>query len=263
MIYRAALLALIAAAPAAAQSTLDPRRPFEISDNSFLVEEAFNQEAGVFQNILLIQRPTSREWSFEFTQEWPLFTQRHQLSYTIPVEAVKPTTESEYEVGRGTIALNYRYQLTMEDADGLATSPRISLLIPRSAAGDRHVGLQFNFPLSKQFSNVYLHANGGFTTEGIGSEAGADTRVHGAASVIYRLRPLVHLMLESVYRVNEHETSSGREDGWLISPGGRVGFNLGDTQLVLGAAFPIGLLNDYDTQDFIAYLSYELPFTKR
>jgi hypothetical protein len=53
------------------------------------------------------------------------------------------------------------------------------------------------------------------------------------------------------------------EDGWLVSPGVRAGFNLGDHQLVVGAAVPMGLLNDYDTQDFIAYISWELPFMRR
>ena len=34
----------------------DASRPFEIADNSFLVEEAFNQPAGVFQNIFGLAR---------------------------------------------------------------------------------------------------------------------------------------------------------------------------------------------------------------
>ena len=264
MIRRLVCLLIAAATPAAAQSGLDPRRPFEIADNSFLVEEAFNQPAGVFQNILLIQRPTSHEWSFEFTQEWPIGGQRHQLSYTIPIEAVKMPPAGEYDVDRGTIALNYRYQLSVEDDVGIATSPRISLLIPRSLSGGRQFGLQFNFPVSKQFSNIYFHANAGLTLEGIGSHAGIESRPHVAASLIYRLRPLVHLMLESVYRVDEYATEHDRDvDGWLISPGGRVGFNLGETQLVLGVAVPVGILNNYDTQNFIAYVSYELPFMRR
>ena len=82
-------------------------------------------------------------------------------------------------------------------------------------------------------------------------------------SLIYRLLPMVHVLVESVYRADEHETLAGREDGWLISPGVRAGVNLGDHQLVLAAALPVGLLNDYDTQDFIAYISYELPFKRR
>jgi hypothetical protein len=262
MILRVGSLVLLVSTGALAQqSALDPRRPFEISDNSFLVEEAFNQEAGIFQNILLIQHPSAGEWSFEFTQEWPLFGQRHQLSYTVPIEAVKPPNTADYDVARGTIALNYRYQLSTEERGGVATSPRLSVLIPRNEISDQW-GLQLNFPLSKQFANFYLHANAGLTVDGIAADE-SDARWHTAASVIYRAWPMVHLMVESVYRANEHETLTGREDGWLVSPGLRAGFNLGDHQLVLGAAVPIGLLNDNDTQEFIAYISYELPFMRR
>jgi hypothetical protein len=252
MILRPAVLSLLLATTASAQDP-DAKRPFEISDNSFLVEEAFNQEAGIFQNILLFQRPHGREWSLEFTQEWPVFSQRHQFSFTVPLEAVKPPAMEDYDVARGTIGLNYRYQLTMEESSGIAVSPRISLLVPRRGSD---VGVQFNLPASKQFANVYAHANAGFTSDG-------DTRWHVGGSLIYRAWPMVHLMLESVFRADEHETLAGPEDGWLVSPGVRAGFNLADHQLVLGAAVPIGLLNNYDTQDFIAYISWELPFMRR
>lgn len=234
------LAGLAFAAPAAAQNR---SRPFEISDNSFLVEEAFNQEAGVFQNILLLQRPNSREWSFEFTQEWPLGGMRHQLSYTVPLEAIKPAAAEDFDLGRGTLALHYRYQLSTEAGAGVATSPRLSLLVPRWPGDDKQLGVQFNLPMSKQFGDVYVHANGGVTMAGIRSETGTDTQAHAAGSVIYRAWPMVHVMLESVYD----------EDGWLISPGFRAGINAGDTQWVLGVAVPGYLL---------AYLSYELPFKR-
>lgn len=59
MIRYSALLVLItgfAAGHLAAQGARDPRRPFEIADNSFLIEEAFNQEAGGVQNTLSSSR---------------------------------------------------------------------------------------------------------------------------------------------------------------------------------------------------------------
>ena len=75
---------MLAASTAHAQTTpARASRPFEILDNSFLVEEAFNQEAGVFQNIVTAARADA-SWELGFTQEWPVGTQRHQLSYTAP-----------------------------------------------------------------------------------------------------------------------------------------------------------------------------------
>jgi hypothetical protein len=254
------LLAATTAATAAAQTPAGPR-PFAITDNSLLVEEAFNQEAGVVQSVLFLQRPHGREWSLEFTQEWPLGGQRHQLSYTLPLEAIKPPGADDYDVARGTIALHYRYQLADEGSGPFAVSPRVSLLIPRGDIADQW-GVQLNLPVSKQVGDVYAHMNAGLTVDAVGS-SGRAARWHAAGSLIYRVLPMVHVLVESVYRADEHETLAGREDGWLISPGARVGFNLGDHQLVLAAAVPVGLLNDYDTQDFIAYISYELPFKRR
>ena len=44
-----------------------------VSDNSFLVEEAYNQEAGVVQHISVFQRGTqSGDWAYSFTEEWPV-----------------------------------------------------------------------------------------------------------------------------------------------------------------------------------------------
>lgn len=252
MRYTAILLLCFAQTAGAQQARLAANRPFEITDNSFLVEEAFNQEAGIFQNILLIQRPSGREWSLEFTQEWPLFSQRHQVSYTIPVDAVRRPEAGSYDLSRGTIGLHYRLQLTTAETGVAAFSPRMSLLIPRGGDG---LGVQVNLPVSKQLGNVFLHGNAGFT-----KEDDADARPHVAGSVVYRLRPMFHLMLESVYRFEEYETLNGSEAGWVVSPGVRGGLNIGETQLVLGAAVPVGLLNDHDTQRFIAYISYELPF---
>jgi hypothetical protein len=73
---------------AQAQSTpaaqrVDSSRPFEIMDNSFLIEEAFNQEPGVVQNIATWTRARDG-WNASVTQEWPAPGVAHQLSYTVP-----------------------------------------------------------------------------------------------------------------------------------------------------------------------------------
>src|SRR6185295_351310 len=54
-----------------------------IQDNSFLIEEAYNQEAGHVQHIVNLRRQ-GQQWQFSFSQEWPIFSQTHQFSYTVP-----------------------------------------------------------------------------------------------------------------------------------------------------------------------------------
>ncbi|HWP83737.1 MAG TPA: hypothetical protein VNN17_00975, partial [Terriglobia bacterium] len=77
-----------------------------IQDNSFLIEEAYNQEPRVIQHIsFFTYAPESESWLYNFTQEWPApGDARHQLSYTIPVAR-------SGGAGVGDLALNYRYQL--------------------------------------------------------------------------------------------------------------------------------------------------------
>src|SRR3989442_6756380 len=89
-------------------------------DNSFLIEEAYNQEAGVVQHISSWQRSLrSSAWAFTFTQEWPLGGGTHQLRYTIPVQR----TESPPDTGVREILLNYLHQLRPASAR-VAIAPR-------------------------------------------------------------------------------------------------------------------------------------------
>ncbi|MGH9579274.1 MAG: hypothetical protein ACRD3R_17685, partial [Terriglobales bacterium] len=68
------------AQPADAEEEAPP-----IQDNSFLMEEAYNQEYGVVQHINFFGRFwESRDWTYVLTQEWPVnAAPRHQLSYSI------------------------------------------------------------------------------------------------------------------------------------------------------------------------------------
>src|SRR3954465_11545606 len=55
-----------------------------IQDNSFLIEEAYNQEDGVIQHISFFQiLANSHDWVYTLTDEWPLRTLKHQVSVTL------------------------------------------------------------------------------------------------------------------------------------------------------------------------------------
>jgi hypothetical protein len=133
---------------------LEDRTPHgPIQDNSFLVEEAYNQEDGVIQHISTFQLLTgSKDWVYTFTDEWPLRTIKHQFSLTFA-----GTRIGEFGgVGAGDTAINYRYQLRGSGETKVAIAPRLSLLIP---SGNWHMGrgfggtgLQSNLPMSFVFN---------------------------------------------------------------------------------------------------------------
>src|SRR6266850_3285096 len=118
------LIAMISFIFTATYSHGAEERPIDvIKDNSFLIEEAYNQEAGVVQHIFtaLYARDNAgadrlRAWEFTFTQEWPIFSGDHQFSYTIPYSFIDlwEDGERDKENGLGDIFLNYRYQLLHE-----------------------------------------------------------------------------------------------------------------------------------------------------
>src|SRR5436305_3181900 len=104
-----------------------------IQDNSFLVEEAYNQNFGVVQHISSFTRLwNSKDWNYSFTQEWPVpGDERHQLSYTLVALHSGALPNSGF--GIGDVYLNYRYQLVGNGDTRIAFSPRASLIFP---AGD-------------------------------------------------------------------------------------------------------------------------------
>ena len=237
-------------------------RPFEILDNSFLVEEAFNQEAGIFQNIFGYVR-RSGFWNFAFTQEWPAPSQKHQLSYTIPFAG------GAGETYFGDVVINYRYQALTEDPGIPAFSPRISVILPTAREiGYDSVGVQLNLPFSKQRGNTYFHWNAGLTWYPRVESFGDDTSLvspHLAASGIYRVRPMFNLMVEGVLEFQEFPSGGSateRVTSFTLSPGARGGWNVGNRQLILGAALPIIFANGESETGVLVYLSYELPFRR-
>ena len=237
--------------------------PFEILDNSFLVEEAFNQERGIFQNIFGYTR-IARSWQFAFTQEWPVPSQKHQLSYTLAGYGGAGLADFD------DVTINYRYQLTMEDPGMPAVSPRVSLILPTGDDSYRTMGLQFNLPVSKQRGDFYLHWNAGLTwfpsAEGPTDDRFSLVSPHFSASAIYRLMPMLNLMFESVVEFPEYpsfvKVGTERDTVVTVSPGARGGWNIGDHQLILGAAVPIVILDGGSDTGFFFYTSYELPFRR-
>lgn len=215
-----------------------------IADNSFLIEEAYNQEPRVVQHINTLMRFNGR-WAYSFTQEWPVRVQRHQVSYTVPVER-----------GVGDVALNYRHQVAGSEA--LAFAPRVSLLLPTGNAdrgfGTGGVGYQMNLPLSIGAGpRLVTHWNGGVTF----SPAIDETVYNAGASAIFRAHPMVNLMLELAW-----SGIDGGQDELLLNPGVRWAHNIpgrAGLQVVPGIAVPIEIGGEGTTGVFL-YLSLEHGF---
>ena len=267
-------MALIISINTADALAAEGERPIDvIEDNSFLIEEAFNQEPGVVQHIFTAHHNSDsrrRGWEFNFTQEWPIFSQDHQFSYTIPSYRL-----IDRQHGIGDILLSYRYQL-LEEGDGKpALAPRFSLILPtgsrKRGTGNGVVGYQWNLPVSKKVTGeLALHAN--FGLEYLPNARaplanGSLSRKHSllsynvGASAIYAILPRLHLMLEWLGESEEDIDDDGKSQrGFkpVLSPGFRTAIvNESKLQIVTGVAAPIGLNRKADNYGVFLYLSIE------
>jgi len=265
----AAILALaLAVLPAAAAP--DESWPPAIEDNSFLVEEAYNQGAGVVQWIVAFQqfRP-SGAWYDAFTTEWPAPDQTNQLSLTIPYIAETERLPS----GWGDISLNYRYQALAGGERGWWFAPRLTAILPtgewRDDLGNGAPGMQIGLPFSRRFTRGFamtLNASGQYVplsrgTAEDGSAFKADAwGVSEGLSLVWLASSRFNLMLEAVATQDRVAVDDGRTENVsvaLASPSFRWAINFRSGQLVLGAAVPIGLTDASPDWSALFYCSWE------
>ena len=267
--YLYCIIMTLFACSAFAEETVGELHGKKIMDNAFLLEEAYNQEDGVIQHIQTFQYlRDSKSWGYTFTEEWPAPTQKHQLSFTLPVSHLDTP---EKETGIGDILLNYRYQLIFKE--NVALAPRFSLILPtgdyKKGLGAGAVGYQANIPMSIDLSDKWVtHWNIGATFTPGSKEAGgakADTTgFNYGTSFIYAPTNTFNLMVEAVWNATESVQADGStvwEDSFFLNPGMRAAFDFeSGLQVVPGLAFPIGVGPSKGESGVFLYLSFEHPF---
>jgi hypothetical protein len=248
-----------------------PAEASPIQDNSFLIEEAYNQEDGVVQHISMFERLTnSRDWVYTQTDEWPLRTIRHQVSVTLAATHVGSFQGSG--AGWGDTAFNYRYQLVGSGETKLAVAPRLSLLVPTGdhtfGRGSGGFGLQTNLPVSIQHSAHFVsHWNAGATwIPGARNELGETAGTVGVnlgQSMVWLASPRFNFLVETLWTSSEDvvgRKQTLRSQDLYVSPGIRWAYNLKrGLQIVPGIAAPIGVGPSAGEKGVIFYLSFEHP----
>jgi len=244
------LSAFLLAAPLFAQSDAP------IQDNSFLIEEAYNQEAGVVQHIQTFSRATrGGDWVYTFTQEWPAPGLRHQLSYTLPASQI------EGQHGVGDVALNYRYQWIGDGDTRLAVAPRLTLLLPtgndRRGLGSGGAGFQMMLPASTVLTpSLVAHWNLGATV----TPSNHAHVITAGQSFVWLASHRFNVLVETLW--NRSSDRTGHASTTTISPGIRWSYDFpSHLQIVPGIAFPI--TNPGSAKSVFLYLSFEHPFGGR
>jgi len=245
-----------------------------IQDNSFLVEEAYNQDFGVVQHIsTLTHMWNSKDWVYTLTQEWPAPGIRHQLSYTLAYQHAGAYPDSGF--GIGDIWFNYRYQMIGNGDTRVAFAPRLSSLAPTGRAtvgrGLGSFGVQTNLPASVVISSkLVTHWNAGATLipraqDGLGHRA-SSAGYNLGQSFVYLAKPRFNFLLETVYTGSQTVVGKNQTE-WnkslYVSPGVRWAYNFkSGLQVVPGVGMPIGVGPSQGEKGVFLYLSFEHPFRR-
>ena len=242
-----------------------------IQDNSFLLEEAYNQEAGIVQHISTFTRMwASQDWTYNFTQEWPVpGHERHQLSYTV---SANDPGSSAGGAGIGDTYVNYRYQLLGNGESRTAIAPRISLLAPSGSSkygrGVGGTGVQMALPVSVVVTQRFVtHINVGTTLVPRAKNAAGETAftksVYAGQSVVFLMKPRFNVLLEAVWNRGQSVAGVGRTSTFntvLLNPAIRWAHRFRNgLEIVPGVGMPIGVGPSAGERGVLLYLSFEHP----
>ncbi len=239
-----------------------------IEDNSMFLEEAYNQEEKVVQHISnFFMLPNLQDnFFYAFTQEWPAFGLKHQLSYTILYSSLN---NGSYQ-GVGDILLNYRYQLSYKE-NFVACSPRFSLIIPTGSKskgiGHGAWGWQANLPVSKRWSNHFVnHFNIGTTSffnvkaPDFNFNATLFSYFAGLSS-IWLVTEKFNLMLECMTNRDANPGKNNKIEyinQTVLAPAFRFAVNMGKVQVVPGVSVPFTFIDGAKAEvGGFLYLSFE------
>lgn len=236
----------------------------KVEDNSFLVEEAYNQEEGVVQFIQLYQKDSrTKSWGYTFINEFPMFSQTHQFSYEIPVAYNEGLEKTQVR----DIKINYRAELIRNEQ--FVATARFSTILPsgnvKFGFGSGKVGLETALLTSVQIHPKWTqHWNfgAGFTpkAKNVLEDEADNSKYFWAVSQVYYATDMLNFMIEATGTT----VSTTAGDGivaWstenLISPSVRYAIDYKDWQFVPGLAFPIGLGETAGNNQTVVYLSIE------
>lgn len=219
-----------------------------LTDNSFLLEEAYNQEAGVVQHVGKFSRDSGDAWEIEVSEEWPAPSIRHQLSWALPYGS------SGGHSGFGDPSVGYRYQLLGAAGGDVALAPSIVMTIPR---GGSEVSSEFSLtiPISYRWNDRFTtHTNVGIGRSKLDG-ASAENSIFLGQSLVWMARPEWNLLVESTWE------QGADDDVLLLSPGFRFLAHEGKSGLAIvpGIAVPFEIGGE-SSRSVLLYLSFEHPF---
>lgn len=235
-----------------------------LEDNSFLVEEAYNQEAGVVQFINVYQKQSkAKDWNYTFINEIPVGGQADQFSYEIPYSYVEALDKTQV----GDLKLNYRREIIRNEM--FVTTARLSIISNtgdyKLGFGNGSIGYETSLLNSVKINSAWSqHWNVGAqfvpSAKNTLGDTADITKYFWALSNIYFVTDGLNVMLE-VTSSSFQDVAGPSMSTWshedFVSPSLRYAIDVGDWQFVPGIAAPIGLGDLSGQNQILGYFSIE------
>lgn len=235
-----------------------------VEDNSFLVEEAYNQEPGVVQFINVWQKSDkTKDWTYTFINEIPMGSQNHQFSYELPVSHLDSNDKTQME----DIKFNYRYEFLRNDT--VVTTGRLSVTTAsgdyKKGFGSGAMGYEASLISSVKITDKWIqHWNlgAGITpkAKNTSDQSADNSKFFWAVSQVYLFTDSLNFMVELAGN-HSQETDGADSASWsqeaVLSPSVRYAIDAGDWQFVPGLALPYGIGPKAGQNQTLVYLSIE------
>ena len=222
-----------------------------LQSNGMLVETAYHQEKNELQHTFSFVRTNRRNWSFNFTEEIPLGSDKHQLSFSMPAQFVK---SDETGRGFGDVKFEYSYFLLGNNSSRVTVSPGFGVSLPtgnaRKELGFGAASYSAKVPVSVMItkrvqSNSTFEA--GFTPRAKNTE-GDRANLYGyeiGQSFVWLAKPKLNFLIEAVWEKSQKvigQNLKEYEEEFYISPGVRWAYTFKNGLTVIpGVAVPFGI----------------------
>lgn len=250
-----------------------------LQSNGLLIEEAYHQETGEVQHTFSATRERSGLWTSAFSQEWPLWSEKHQLSVTMPMQLAANVLDGGGKgsaKGIGDIEIGYSYFLLGNNDTRVTVSPAVSLILPTGNVGNGlgrgATGLELKVPVSVMLSERFVtHTNVGATlTHAAKNREGERCNlfdVEAGQGLVWLAHPQFNVLMDAIWARREAVAGKGLREceyEFTISPGIRWGhtFHSGFA-IIPGIAVPIGFGPSRGNRGMFLSVAIEHRFKKQ
>jgi hypothetical protein len=250
-----------------------------LQSNGLLIEEAYHQETGEVQHTFSATRERSGLWTSIFSQEWPLWSEKHQLSVTMPVQLAASRLEGggkDIGKGIGDVEIGYSYLLLGNNDTRVTVSPGVSLILPTGNVGNGlgkgAIGLEVKVPVSVMLSERFVtHTNVGTTLTRAATNRDGERAnlfdVEAGQGLVWLAHPKFNVLMDVIWARMEAVAGKGlraREYEFHISPGIRWGHTFkSGLAIIPGIAVPIGFGPSRGNRGMFLSLAIEHRFKKQ